>query len=185
MRIHGLHQTYTAFVAATAAAVVVSGCGHSATTSSPTTTRAPGVSIPRVPPRDRFTGALRAGSGSLAGARDLVEARLQAPGTTGARHLTLWLVSTGCPAGSTCSHLSGSLRGKLIPVRALPDIGRRYAITASGSLNPIGATTATGTVTGTGNINIGFESLQLTLSGRRGSAQLSARSGRVPAFTSP
>jgi hypothetical protein len=45
--------------------------------------------------------------------------------------------------------------------------------------------TATGTIAGTGNIMSGFESLQLALSGRNGSARLSASSARVPSFTSP
>jgi hypothetical protein len=135
--------------------------------------------------RDRFVGTLHNGTGSLAGARDVVEVRLQAPGTTGIRRLTLWILSTGCPAGATCVHPSGSLRGQLRPVHALPDVGRRYAIEATGSLGPVGVMTAAGTVAGTGNINSGFETLQLTLTGRHGSARLSARSSRVPSFTSP
>jgi hypothetical protein len=172
-------------VAAAAAALFGSGCGHSATTRSATTTAGAPVAAPRVAPRDRFTGTLRDGTGSLAGARDVLEARLQAAGTNGARRLTLWIVSTGCRAGAACVHLSGSLRGQLTPRRTLPDVGRRYTITASGTLHPVGAITAAGTVAGTGNINFGFESLRLTLTGTRGSARLSARSSRVPAFTSP
>jgi hypothetical protein len=70
-------------------------------------------------------------------------------------------------------------------VRALPDVGRRYAITASGSVAPVGAITAVGTVAGTGNIAFGSESLELVLRGKRGSGRLSASSGRVPGFTSP
>lgn len=171
--------------AAATAALVASGCGHAATTSSTTTSAAPGVAVPRVPPRDRFTGTLRDGSGSLAGAGDVLEARLQSAAAAGTRRLTLWILSTGCRAGSACVHLSGSLRGRLTPVRTLPDIGRRYAIAARGSLRPVGVVTASGTVSGTGNIELGFETLELTLSGGRGSARLSARSGRVPAFTSP
>jgi hypothetical protein len=176
-----------AFVAAATAALVASGCGSSAATPSVTKTAAPAATprIPHVPTRDRFTGTLSGGTGSLAGAGDVLEARLQAPGTNGTRRLTLWILSTGCRAGSSCAHLSGSLRGQLTPVRTLPDIGRRYKITATGSLQPVGALTATGTVAGTGNIRSGVESLQLTLSGPRGSARLSARSSRVPAFTSP
>jgi hypothetical protein len=138
-----------------------------------------------VPARDRFVGMLDGGTGSLAGARDVVEARLQAPGVTGIRRLTLWILTTGCPAGAACVHLSGSLRGHLRPVRALPDIGRRYAVEASGSVRPVGVVTAAGTAAGAGNINSGFESLQLKLTGRRGAARLSARSSRVPPFTSP
>jgi len=172
-------------VAVATAALVASGCGGSAKTSSASATAAPPVAVPRVPPRDRFTGALRDGSGSLAGAGDVLEARLQAAAGAGTRRLTLWIVSTGCPAGAKCVHLSGRLRGQLTPVRTLPDIGRRYTITARGSLGPVGVATATGTVSGTGNINLGFESLELRLSGSRGSARLSARSGHVPAFTSP
>lgn len=182
--------TRAALVVAATAALVASGCGRSATTPSATTrsattSPAPGATIPRVPPHDRFVGTLSDGTGSLAGARDVLEARLQAPGTTGTRQLTLWIISTGCRAGSACVHLSGSLRGQLTQVRALPDIGRRYAIATTGSLAPAGAVTAAGTVAGTGNINSGFESLQLTLTGKRGSGRLIARSSRVPAFTSP
>lgn len=172
-------------VAAVAAALAVSGCGQAATAPSATTTAAHPVTIPRVPPRDRFIGTLSQGTGSLAGAADVLEARLQAPGNTGIRRLTLWIVSTGCRDGSTCAHLTGSLRGRLVQVRTLPDIGRRYAITATGSLNPVGPIKATGSVAGTGNIVFGSESLELVLNGRRGSARLSARSGRVPGFTSP
>jgi hypothetical protein len=174
-----------ALVAAASAALVGSGCGHAATTSSPATTAAAGVAAPRVPARDRFTGSLRGGTGSLAGARDALEVRLQPAGRTGARRLTLWILSTGCRASDGCIHLSGSLRGHLTQVRTLPDVGRRYTISASGSLRPVGAITAAGTVAGTGNINFGFESLRLTMTGRRGSARLYARSSRVPAFTSP
>jgi hypothetical protein len=182
------------YVAAATAALVASGCGSSAATPSATKTTtpatktaapAPTARIPNVPAHDRFTGPLSAGTGSLAGAGDVLEARLQAPGTNGTRRLTLWILSTGCRAGASCVHLSGSLRGQLTPIQALPDIGRRYKITATGSLHPVGAVTATGTVAGTGNINSGFESLLLTLSGPHGSARLSARSARVPAFTSP
>jgi hypothetical protein len=162
-----------------------SACGSSAKPASTTTTVAPGGTVPRVPVRDRFTGTLHSGTGSLAGARDVVEARLQAPGKTGTRRLTMWIVSTGCPAGARCAHLSGSLRGQLRPVRALPDVGHRYALAASGSLGSVGVMTAAGTVAGTGNINSGFETLQLTLTGRHGSARLSAHSSRVPPFTSP
>jgi hypothetical protein len=115
----------------------------------------------------------------------VLEARLQAPGVTGTRRLTLWIFSTGCRSGAGCVHLNGSLRGQLTPVRALPDIGHRYAITASGSLDPIGAVTASGTAAGTGNINSGVESLLLTLRGKLGSGRLIARSSRVPSFTSP
>lgn len=172
-------------LAAAGTAVLAAGCGSAATTSSTTATAAPGVKLPRVPARDRFIGSLQSGTGSLAGARDSVEARLQAPGTTGTRRLTLWIVSTGCPAGAKCVHLGGSLRGQLRPIRALPDVGRRYAIEASGSLGPVGVMTAAGTVAGTGNINRGFESLDLRLTGRSGSARLSAHSSRVPPFTSP
>lgn len=141
--------------------------------------------MPQVPARDRFIGGLSAGTGALAGARDVVEARLQAPGTTGTRRLTLWILSTHCRAGSACAHLSGRLQGQLTPERSLPDIGHRYSVTAGGSLHPLGAVTATGTVAGTGNINFGFENLQLTLRGKGGSGRLSARSRRVPAFTYP
>jgi hypothetical protein len=168
-----------------AAAVLGSGCGSSAKTTSATTTASSGLPIPRVPARDRFVGTLHGGTGSLAGARDVVQARIQAPGRTGTRRLTLWILTTGCRAGAACVHLSGSLRGQLRQVRTLPDIGRRYAVEATGSLGPIGVVTASGTAAGTGNINSGFESLQLTLAGKRGSARLSARSSRVPPFTSP
>jgi hypothetical protein len=170
---------------AAAAVLLVSGCGHSAATPSATTTDGPALIMPRVPPRDRFIGTLRDGTGLLAGAGDVIEARLQPAGATGRRRLTLWIVSTGCRAGSGCVHLSGRLRGQLVPLRSLPDVGRRYAITASGSVHPVGAIRAVGTVAGTGNIAFGVESLQLVFSGRRGSARLSARSGRVPGFTSP
>jgi hypothetical protein len=192
-------MTRASLAAVAAAALAGSGCGHaattpsaaasmpSATTSTPsaTTGTPPAANVPSVPPHDRFTGTLRGGTGSLAGARDKLEVRLQAPRSSGIRRLTLWIISTGCPAGSTCVHLSGSLRGELTPVRTLPDIGRRYAITATGSLRPLGAVTARGTVAGTGNINSGFESLRLSLSGTHGSGRLSASSGRVPPFTSP
>jgi hypothetical protein len=170
---------------AAAAAVLGSGCGSSAKAPSATTTAAPRVTLPPVPVRDRFVGTLHNGTGSMAGARDAVEARLQAPGTTGTRRLTLWIVSTGCPANAACAHFSGSLHGQLTPVRALPDIGRRYAIEARGSLGRVGVITAAGTVGGTGNINSGFESLHLRLTGQHGSARLSAQSSRVPPFTSP
>jgi hypothetical protein len=177
--------TLVAAAIAAIAALMVSGCGSSAAAPSRTKTAAPGATIPRVPLRDRFTGTLGGGTGSLAGARDVLEARMQAPGITGTRRLTLWVFTTGCRAGSACAHLMGSLSGRLTPVRTLPDIGRRYAITATGSLHPVGAVTATGTVAGTGNINFGFESLELTLSGTHASARLSAHSARVPSFTSP
>ena len=171
--------------AAAAAALVAFGCGSSATTMSATTTAASGLTMPRVPLRDRFIGSLSSGTGALGGARDVVDARIQAPGTTGTRRLTLWILSTHCPAGSACAHLSGSLRGRLTPERSLPDVGHRYAVTARGSLHPLGAVTVVGTIAGTGNINFGFENLQLTLTGKGGSGRVSARSGRVPAFTSP
>jgi hypothetical protein len=178
-------RIWVALMIVAAAGVLGSACGSSAESSSATTTASPGVTVPRVPVRDRFVGTLHGGTGSLAGARDVVEVRLQAPGSGGVRRLTLWIVGSRCPAGAKCVHPSGSLRGQLTRVHSLPDVGRRYAIEASGSLGQIGVMTAAGTVAGTGNINFGFESLQLTLTGKRGSSRLSARSSRVPAFTSP
>lgn len=185
-------MTRAAFFAAATAALMASGCGSSASSSSPTTAVGSGATnppapAPNVPARDRFTGTLSGGTGSLAAAGDVLEARLQAPapGANGTRRLTIWIISTRCRAGRPCTHLSGRLRGQLTPVRALPDIGRRYRLTAAGSLHPVGAVTATGTIAGTGNIMSGFESLQLALSGRNGSARLSASSARVPSFTSP
>jgi hypothetical protein len=177
--------TRSALLIAATAALVATGCGSSAATPSATKTAAAGLVMPRVPARDRFIGGLSDGTGSLAGARDTVEARLQAPGTTGTRRLTLWILTTGCRAGSACAHLSGSLRGALTPERSLPDIGRHYAITAAGSIPSLGAVAATGTVAGIGNIKFGFETLELRLNAKRGSVRLSARSSRVPAFTSP
>jgi hypothetical protein len=180
-------MTRASLALAATAALVAAGCGSSAATSSLNKTPAPTATakIPHVPARDSFTGTLSGGTGSLAGAGDVLDARLQAPGGNGTRRLTLWILSTNCRAGSRCAHLSGSLRGALTPVRTLPDIGRRYKVTATGSLRPVGAVTGTGIVAGTGNINSGFESLQLALRGARGSARLTARSTRVPAFTSP
>lgn len=172
-------------LAVATAALVVTGCGHSATTSSPTTTVAPALTTPRVPARERFVGTLRDGSGVLSAARDVLEVRLQPAGTTGPRRLTLGIVSMGCRAGGVCVHLIGRLQGKLVPVRTLPDVGRRYAITASGLVHPVGAMTAVGTIAGTGNAAFGYESLQLIVKVKGGSARLSARSGRVPGFTSP
>src|SRR5690349_10416105 len=88
-----------------AAAVLGSGCASAAKPSSATTTAATGTTIPRVPVRDRFVGTLHDGTGSLAGARDVVQARLQAPGRNGRRRLTLWIITTGCRAGAACVHL--------------------------------------------------------------------------------
>jgi hypothetical protein len=167
------------------AALLTYGCGSSATTSSATKTAASGASVPHVPARDRFTGTLHASTGALAGAGDVLEARLQAPGITGRRRLTVWILSTRCRSGAPCVHLNGSLRGQLTQLKALPDVGRRYAIAATGSLHGLGAATASGTAAGTGNINSGVESLLLTLRGKLGSGRLIARSSRVSSFTSP
>jgi hypothetical protein len=61
----------------------------------------------------------------------------------------------------------------------------RFTLTAAGTVSPLGRTSLTGTVHGTGFIARGHETMTVTLATARGSVTVTASSGTVPGFTSP
>lgn len=134
---------------------------------------------------DAFTGRMVRGTGRLTGDRASVRFDLHVGSSSRTRKLSMVLTSPPCHGGRHCLSLTGTLKGALVRMAGLPDRGRTFALSASGTLKPLARATATGTVTGTGNIRFGHESLVLTLSTREGQLFLAAQSGQVPGFTSP
>jgi len=137
-------------------------------------------------PKDLFTGRITAATGKFAGDRDVVTIIL-APGRGQAtRHLTATITGAACTGKPHCVQLAGKLTGTITsgPIR-VPDVGRSFAIAATGTIKPLGHVSATGTVQGTGFIANGHESLKLRLTRHGASITIDATSGQVPGFTSP
>ena len=163
--------------------LAVACCGAQA---RPTPTSTVPVPARATPARDSFSGRVRRAAGPGTGAAAAVTVGLH-PGPAGAgtsRPLTL-AVRAGCRGRRPCLTLGGTLTGTLTARRGLPDVGRTSAIRARGTLRGLGPVSAVGSVTGTGNVRSGRESLRLTLVGSGETVVLTARSAPVGSFTSP
>ncbi|HWH11592.1 MAG TPA: hypothetical protein VG165_10740 [Solirubrobacteraceae bacterium] len=136
------------------------------------------------PAKDAFTGSVTAVTGSLHGERGSVAITIQFAG--GPLPATLTIRPRTCPKGHRCVEVSGRLRGTFsLNGPRIPDVGASYAIRASGTIAPLGHAVATGTVSGTGFIAHGRETLDLKLTGASATITIDAQSRLVPGFTSP
>jgi hypothetical protein len=139
------------------------------------------------PPKDTFHGRIAKATGALQKDRDEVTILLHIPHSTEAtRHLELELVGAACGTAPHCLRLTGTLSGTLSAhPTTIPDVGRRYELSVSGSSAPLGRVSGSGTVSGVGFIRQGHEGLTLTLRAKRGTLTINAVSPTVPGFTSP
>lgn len=170
---------------------LAAGCGAAATHSSGTAGSGHGgqttQGVPqRLAGRDYFTGSIRSGSGAYAGNTGRIHIYLQPTGRGLRRSATITLAGLPCTGATHCLDLSGRLGGTLTASAVhIPDVGRGYALTGTGSVHPLGRVTGRGQVQGTGFIARGHESLTLTLTGGSGSVTVQALSSTVGGFTSP
>jgi hypothetical protein len=138
------------------------------------------------PARDTFAGTLKGTSGGARGghAHDVLIIATRGQGAQ--RRLTLTLRPTTCSGKGPCIRTSGVLHGTITAKRSrIADTGTTYVVHASGRLDGLGKTTASGTVQGTGFIARGREGMSLTLKTAVGMITVSAHSRPVPGFTSP
>jgi hypothetical protein len=143
-------------------------------------------SPPQVPARDQFKGSASAATGKLSGDHATVTVYLKPGRTHGAgRPVTIVVVGRRCKGAAGCMNLNGRLRGVLTPQSSPPDAGRKFAISATGKIKPLGHVSATGMVYGTGFIRRGREGLQIKLRTSTGDMTIGAQSPIVPGFTSP
>lgn len=139
-----------------------------------------------VPAKDTFHGHIASATGSLKGDRGNVTILIHTPQSTGTtRRAELTLVSPTCGRRKRCLRLLGTLTGTLTAQATIPDIGRRYAVAATGTISPLGRVAATGQADGVGFIREGRERLSLTLRTRSDRVTIDALSPEVAGFTSP
>lgn len=143
-------------------------------------------SPPHVPAKDRFKGSASAATGKFSGDHATVTVYLKPGRIHGAgRVVTIILVGRRCKGVPGCMNLNGRLTGVLKAQPAPPDAGRKFAISVTGKITPLGHVSATGTVYGTGFIRRGREGLQIKLGTSTGAITIGAQSPIVPGFTSP
>jgi hypothetical protein len=146
---------------------------------------APALIAP-VAPSDLFRGHVTTATGRFRHDSGSFVIDIAASPATSARPLRLTIRGRVCSSSRRCLALGATLHGTLTRLRlGIPDLGSSFAIAARGRTRALGRTRASGTVTGTGFIVRGIESMQLTLAGRGGSIGIAAASSPVPGFTSP
>jgi hypothetical protein len=139
------------------------------------------------PGKDSFRGEILDTTGRLAGETGKVTVLLHlARSSEPVRKLQLTVVGAPCDDAKHCLRLSGVLAGT-IATRAggIPDVGRRYDLSLSGSLGTLRHVNVTGTLTGVGFIRQGRETLRLNLRTPHARLTITALSPEVPGFTSP
>ena len=148
---------------------------------------APAALAGSVPAKDHFHARITTGHGRWHHAVGRFGIDL-APGpfNDAVRQLTIEFRGRGCTHKRLCIRPRGRLSGTMTAApHAVPDVGRRYTIAASGRLTRLGNVTVTGTVAGTGFIAQGEETMTLTITNRSGSVTVDAHTGPVPGFSSP
>jgi len=140
-----------------------------------------------IPTADTFHATVSGASGRFSGDGGSATVLLRrGPGASGATtSVTLSVRGVRCRSARHCLHLGGQLTGQMTLQRSLPDVGHSYALTATGTMSPLGYVTAGGTAAGTGFIRFGHTRLTLTLSPSGGTVTLSGQSPEVPGFTQP
>jgi hypothetical protein len=147
---------------------------------------APAALARAVPTKDAFKATINSGSGRMAHAKGTFEIDVTpAPASHGKRGVTLDFRGSGCSRKQQC-RLSGTLHGTLTPVfNRFPDGGSMFTVHATGRLGRLGHVTVTGSLHGTGNIARGYETMDVTVSGKSSSLALQSRAGPVRGFTTP
>jgi hypothetical protein len=140
-----------------------------------------------VPAKDSFSGRIVTGTGIYSGDSGGVAIELSVPPSgPKQRPITVTLRGKSCGGAQHCLRLRGGTRGTLTLMRTrVPDVGSGFALKAAGSVTPLGHTSITGTVHGTGFIARGHDTMSVTLTNTRGSVTVTASSATVPGFTSP
>lgn len=138
------------------------------------------------PAKDTFNGRVASASGRVRADHGNVTIVIHATQSTGrTRRAALTLVSPTCGRRRHCLRLLGTLRGTLTAQATIPDVGRRYAVVATGTIDSLGRVSATGEADGVGFIREGRERLTLTLRTASDRVTIDALSPEVPGFTSP
>jgi hypothetical protein len=145
-----------------------------------------GAPARHVPARDTFRGRITSATGQFKGDQGRVTIYVHVPESAATtRKLTLTLVGVQCEGAENCLTLSGAAKGTLTRRSYIPDTGMRFTIRASGTVMPMGQTSVTGRVHGTGFTATGRERMQLTLTCADGQITVDAHTREVKGFTSP
>ena len=139
------------------------------------------------PAKDTFVGGVTSATGKLAGDSGKITALFHVVQSTDAvRKLRITMIGAPCSGAQHCLRLSGLLSGTISAHPAtVPDVGRHYELSLSGSLGTFSHVAAGGTVAGVGFIRQGHESLTLDVKTASGKIVIEAVSPKVPGFTSP
>lgn len=140
----------------------------------------------RAPAKDTFSGHIASASGRVRADHGNVTIVIHVTQTADrTRRAELTLVSPTCGTRRHCLRLLGTLTGTLTAQASIPDVGRRYAVVATGTIKSLGRVSARGEAYGVGFINKGREHLALTLRAGSNRVTIDALSPEVPGFTSP
>ena len=139
------------------------------------------------PAKDTFAGQITSATGKFAGDNGRITALLHvAQSTDAVRKLQITMSGAPCGAAKHCLRLSGSLSGTIAArPSTIPDVGKHYQLSLTGSLAALNHVTVGGTVAGTGFIRNGHEALTLDIKAPSGKVVIEAVSPKVPGFTSP
>ena len=138
-----------------------------------------------VPAKDRFSGRITSATGYWRPDHGRVHIELSlAASSKQTRRMTLSVRGAACGRTRHCLDLSGRMAGS-ITRRFVPiaDIGASETVRGAGGLKPLGQTSLSGTIGGTGMIARGRETMTLTLATSRGTLTIQATSPVVPGFT--
>lgn len=145
-----------------------------------------GAGKPKVAPKDTFSARIIAATGRYAGDQGGLTVYIVASQTIAAtRQATLIFAGRRCSRGTHCLDLSGRTTGTLKPQRSIPDVGRSFAVSAAGTLKPLGHASVSGTTRGVGFVAKGHDQLSLSLKTSRGSVTLAGLSAPVSGSSSP
>jgi hypothetical protein len=138
-----------------------------------------------VPTKDQFSGSISSATGRYRSdhGRLSIELSVSTSAKT-TRHMTLIVRGASCGKTHHCLALSARLSGSVTRhAAAIPDIGASDTLRASGAVKPLGQTSVSGTIEGTGMIGRGHETMVLTLTTHSGKLTIGATSPIVPGFT--
>jgi hypothetical protein len=138
-----------------------------------------------VPTKDQFSGSISSATGRYRSDHGRVSIELSvSTSAKTTRHMTLIVRGASCGKTHHCLALSARLSGSVTRhAAAIPDIGASDTLRASGAVKPLGQTSVSGTIEGTGMIGRGHETMVLTLTTHSGKLTIGATSPIVPGFT--
>jgi hypothetical protein len=138
-----------------------------------------------VPTKDQFSGSISSATGRYRSDHGRVSIELSvSTSAKTTRHMTLIVRGASCGKTHHCLALSARLSGSVTRhAAAIPDVGASDTVRASGAVKPLGQTSVSGTIEGTGMIGRGHETMVLTLTTHSGKLTIGATSPIVPGFT--